>query len=75
MEEDTFYPDLVKKMQTEALRLQRRLEYAELQLAREAKFLPRYKPENDRFYRAYDTCSEVGTGLGDLAALRGPWSI
>lgn len=69
MEEDTFYPDLVKKMQAEASRLQRRLEYVELQLAREAKFLPRNRPENSRFYRAYDACTEIKLDLGNLASL------
>lgn len=39
--------------------LARRLGYAELQLAKEAKFKPRRLTENNRFYRAYDTVSEI----------------
>jgi hypothetical protein len=43
--------------------LKGRLDYAVLQLAREAKFLPEWKPENKRFYRALGTVTEVRDGL------------
>lgn len=74
LDDDNFYPDLVKKMQGETRRLQRRLAYVELQLTKEAKFLPRDRCENNRFYRAYDTVTEIKDSLGNLAALRGPWT-
>ena len=72
---DNFYPELVEKMRQEARRLERRLAYVELQLSKEGKFLPRSIPENKRFYRAYDTCTEVRIDLGHLSALRGPWTV
>jgi hypothetical protein len=43
-----------------------RLDYAVLQLAREAKFLPKHKPENARFHRAFETVSSVRDGLDIL---------
>jgi len=46
--------------------LARRLSYAELQLAKEAKFKPKRLTENNRFYRAYDTVSEVREALEQL---------
>jgi hypothetical protein len=41
----------------------KRLDYVVLQLAREAKFLPEYKPENKRFHRALNTVVEVRDAL------------
>lgn len=40
-----------------------RLDYAVLQLAREAKFLPEHKPENARFHRAFNTVVGVRDAL------------
>lgn len=45
----------------------RRLDYAVMQLEREAKFMPKWKPENRRFYRAYDTVTEVRDTLEGAA--------
>lgn len=42
---------------------QRRLDYAVLQLSREAKFLPESRPENRRFYRAFEVVVEVNETL------------
>lgn len=51
----------------EALLVQkRRLDYAVLQLTREAKFLPESKPENRRFHRAFATVTEVRDTLEGL---------
>jgi len=51
----------------EALAVQtRRLDYAVLQLTREAKFLPESKLENRRFHRAYATVTEVRDTLAGL---------
>jgi len=44
----------------------RRLDYAVLQLTREAKFLPEAKPENRRFHRAYACVTEVRDELQGL---------
>jgi len=44
----------------------RRLDYAVLQLTREAKFLPESKPENRRFHRAYSTVTEVRDALAGM---------
>jgi hypothetical protein len=44
----------------------RRLDYAVMQLEREAKFLPEWKPENRRFHRAYVAVKEVRDALGDI---------
>jgi hypothetical protein len=43
----------------------RRLDYAVMLLAREAKFLPEWKPENARFHRALTAVSEVRDALVD----------
>ena len=51
----------------EALHAQlRRLDYAALQLTREAKFMHRHNPEHRRFFRAYDTVTEVRDDLQGL---------
>lgn len=51
----------------EEIRAQRRrLDYVVLQLSREAKFLPEWKPENKRFYRAYSAVTEVRDELRNI---------
>lgn len=45
----------------------RRLDYAFIQLEREAKFLPKNKPENRRFYRALNVVEEVRDTLSNEA--------
>lgn len=40
-----------------------RLQYALMQLDREAKFLPKWKPENNRFHRAHEVIAEVHASL------------
>jgi hypothetical protein len=44
----------------------RRLDYAVMQLDREAKFLPEWKPENRRFHRAYTVVAEVRDALREI---------
>ena len=46
---------------------QRRLDYAVLQMGREAKFMPESNPENRRFYRAFSCVKEVRDELGVIA--------
>lgn len=47
----------------ELTRQSKRLDYAVLQLAREAKFRPKWNRENERFHRGFDTLVEVRDAL------------
>lgn len=51
--------DQARALRSHVSGLRNRLGYVRLQLQKEAKFLHRWKPENNRFYRAYDTLSEI----------------
>lgn len=55
-----------EEVRAEVAAQKRRLDYAVLQLAREAKFLPKYKPENARFHRAFDAVAETRDALDAL---------
>jgi hypothetical protein len=50
------------EIQTQA----RRLDYAVMLLSREAKFLPTWKPETQRFHRAFGVVTEVRDALRDI---------
>lgn len=53
----------IERMKAENQRLAKRLNYAELQMLREAKFKNRNRPEDQRFFRALDVVTEVKNDL------------
>lgn len=55
-----------EEVRAEVAAQKRRLDYVVLQLAREAKFLPQSKPENRRFYRAFDAVADTRDALETL---------
>lgn len=56
----------VDLLKAEIAAQRRRLDYAVLQLSREAKFLPEWNPENERFHRAFGVVTEVRDKLRDI---------
>lgn len=55
-----------QELRAEIDRLSQRLDYVVLQLEREAKFMPTWKPETRRFHRAYDCVREVRDDMKGL---------
>ena len=61
--------EYIARLKAQIAEQERRLDYAVMQLNREAKFLPTWKPENARFYRALGCVTEVRDSLAELARL------
>lgn len=55
-----------EELRLELDRLKGRLDYAVLQLEREAKFMPKWKIETKRFHRAHDCVREVRDDMEKL---------
>lgn len=55
-----------EELRLEIRKLVRRLDYAVMQLEREAKFQPTWKIETKRFHRAYDCVREVRDDMEKL---------
>jgi hypothetical protein len=49
----------IEELKAQVRDQRRRLDYAVMQLEREAQFLPEWKPENRRFNRAFKVVTEV----------------
>lgn len=58
----------VEELKAQVREQRRRLDYAVLQLGREAKFLQEGMPEHRRFHRAFSCVKEVRDELGKIAS-------